>query len=239
MYFMLFINCKKFYKIIYYFIITISLSGCKLNNIITSQERAHIAKKGDTLYAIAKQYKVPLEDLIRKNNIKVPHTLRVKQKLIIPNKYTSSIKRAYTHQKNKCNYIAPNVVKIRKYHENWVWPAKGKLIKYFNTAGPNKLNGISIAGNKGDPVIATNNGKVVYSGNNLRGYGNLIIIKHDEDFISAYAHNEKILIKEQQVVAKGQQIATLGDSEANTASLHFEIRYKGKPIDPLKILNKK
>lgn len=211
------------------------LSGCNINTLTTSKERVHVVKKGDTLYSIAKQHKIKLENLIKNNNIKVPHTLYIKQRLIIPNKHQ---KRAYTNQKNNCNYIPPKLVTIKQYNKNWAWPAKGKLIKYFNTSGPNKLNGISIAGKKGDPVIATNNGKVVYSGNNLRGYGNLIIIKHDEDFISAYAHNEKILIKEQQIVSKGQQIATIGDSETNTVALHFEIRHKGKPIDPLKILTK-
>ncbi len=119
---------------------------------------------------------------------------------------------------------------------SWGWPAKGKIIKTFIVAGPNKVNGIDIAGKKGDLVLSAANGRVVYSGNNLRGYGNLVIIKHNEDFLSAYAHNEKILVKEQQIVTKGQKIATMGDTDANRVVLHFEVRYKGKPIDPLKVL---
>lgn len=212
------------------------LAGCNSNHLNAPQNHVHIVKPGDTLYSIAKQHKIKLEHLVKINNIRVPHTLHVKQKIIIPKQYP---KRAYTNQKNTRNYITPKLVTTKEYNKSWMWPAKGKIIKSFNTCGPTKLNGISIAGKRGDPVIATHDGKVVYSGNNLRGYGNLIIIKHDEDFLSAYAHNEKILVKEQQIVSKGQKIATMGDSDANTDSLHFEIRHKGKPIDPLKILTKK
>ncbi len=123
--------------------------------------------------------------------------------------------------------------------KDWVWPANGRIIKQFAVTGVNKGNGIDIAGKRGDPVTSIANGKVVYSGNNLRGYGNLVIIKHNQDFLSAYAHNEKILVTEQQEVKKGQQIATMGDSGSKEVLLHFEIRFRGKPVDPVKLLVKR
>lgn len=115
----------------------------------------------------------------------------------------------------------------------WSWPAAGKVIGSFNDAS-NK--GVDIAGNIGDAVLAAGAGEVKYVGSSLRGYGNLVIIKHDNTFLSAYAHNQEILVKEGQQVKKGQKIATLGNSDADRPKLHFEIRRQGKPVDPLKYL---
>ncbi len=116
----------------------------------------------------------------------------------------------------------------------WAWPAQGKIITSFDDANGSK--GIDIAGKAGQPVFASGSGKVVYSGSGLRGYGKLIIIKHNKTFLSAYAHNSQLLVKEGQNVAKGQKIAAMGDSDANRVELHFEIRRLGKPVDPLKYL---
>jgi len=118
----------------------------------------------------------------------------------------------------------------------WVWPAAGKVVNGFNDSS-NK--GLDIGGQIGDPVVAAAAGKIVYVGAGLRGYGNLVIIKHNATFLSAYAHNQKILVKEGQSVRKGQEIAALGDSDADRAKLHFEIRRQGKPVDPLKYLPKR
>ncbi|WP_374514746.1 peptidoglycan DD-metalloendopeptidase family protein [Niveibacterium sp.] len=118
----------------------------------------------------------------------------------------------------------------------WVWPAAGKVVNGFNDSS-NK--GLDIGGQIGDPVLAAAAGKIVYVGAGLRGYGNLVIIKHNATFLSAYAHNQKILVKEGQSVRKGQEIAALGDSDADRAKLHFEIRRQGKPVDPLKYLPKR
>ncbi|MDQ5960632.1 MAG: lipoprotein NlpD, partial [Pseudomonadota bacterium] len=96
--------------------------------------------------------------------------------------------------------------------------------------------GIDIGGKAGDPVIAAGDGKVVYSGTGLRGYGMLIIVKHNATFLSAYAHNQKLLVKEGQTVSKGQKIAEMGNSDADQVKLHFEVRRQGKPVDPLKYL---
>ncbi|MTD37090.1 murein hydrolase activator NlpD [Erwinia sp. CPCC 100877] len=118
---------------------------------------------------------------------------------------------------------------------SWRWPTEGKIIENFSAAeGGNK--GIDIAGSKGQAVIATASGRVVYAGNALRGYGNLIIIKHNDDYLSAYAHNDTMLVREQQEVKAGQKIATMGSTGTSSTRLHFEIRYKGKSVNPLRYL---
>ncbi|WP_312074030.1 murein hydrolase activator NlpD [Atlantibacter sp.] len=117
----------------------------------------------------------------------------------------------------------------------WRWPAEGKVIDTFSAnEGGNK--GVDIAGSKGQAIIATADGRVVYAGNALRGYGNLIIIKHNDDYLSAYAHNDTMLVREQQEVKAGQKIATMGSTGTSSTRLHFEIRYKGKSVNPLRYL---
>ena len=117
----------------------------------------------------------------------------------------------------------------------WRWPTEGKVIENFSaTEGGNK--GIDIAGSKGQAVVATASGRVVYAGNALRGYGNLIIIKHNDDYLSAYAHNDTMLVREQQEITAGQKIATMGSTGTSSTRLHFEIRYKGKSVNPLRYL---
>jgi len=113
------------------------------------------------------------------------------------------------------------------------WPAPGKVIENFDES---RNKGIDIAGNDGDPVSAAADGEVVYVGSALRGYGNLVIVKHSDDFISAYAHNRQILVKQGQAVKRGQRIAEVGNSDAERTKLHFEIRRQGKPVDPLRYL---
>ena len=116
---------------------------------------------------------------------------------------------------------------------SWIWPASGKMIGTFSENGS---KGIDIAGKAGDPVIAVGDGKVVYSGTGLRGYGKLVIIKHNNTYLSAYAHNQNILVKEGQSVKKGQRIAEMGNTDSDQVKLHFEIRRQGKPVDPMKYL---
>jgi lipoprotein NlpD len=116
----------------------------------------------------------------------------------------------------------------------WSLPTQGKVIAQFSESDNRK--GIDIAGKLGQPVMASANGKVVYSGSGLRGYGKLIIIKHNNTFLSAYAHNNKILVKEGQSVSRGQKIAEMGKTDAKQVELHFEVRRYGKPVDPAKYL---
>jgi len=117
---------------------------------------------------------------------------------------------------------------------DWVWPAKGKVVVTFSETA--NLKGIDIAGAAGEPVIASAAGKVVYVGNGLRGYGKLVIVKHNKTWLSAYAHNREILVKEGQQVTKGQKIAEMGNTDADMVKLHFEIRRLGKPVDPARYL---
>ena len=116
----------------------------------------------------------------------------------------------------------------------FAWPAKGEVIAGFDEAKNRK--GIDLAGGAGDPVLAAAEGKVVYAGEGLRGYGKLIIIKHNNTFLTAYAHNQTILVKEDQSVKKGQKIAEMGSSDSDRVKLHFEIRERGRPVDPMKYL---
>ncbi len=115
----------------------------------------------------------------------------------------------------------------------WSWPAAGPVATGFDEA---KSKGLAITGKVGDPVLATADGRVVYAGSGLRGYGNLIIVKHNATYLSAYAHNQALLVKEDQVVRRGQKIAEMGNSDADRVQLHFEIRRQGKPVDPAKLL---
>ena len=108
------------------------------------------------------------------------------------------------------------------------WPAKGKVTGEFSETN----KGIDIAGKVGEPVLAASDGKVVYAGNSLRGYGNLVIVKHDNTYLTAYAHNSKLLVKEGDTVRKGQKIAEMGDTDATAPKLHFELRVNGKPVNP-------
>lgn len=116
---------------------------------------------------------------------------------------------------------------------DWLWPAQGTLVGEFDEA---KNKGLDISGKSGDTVVASADGRVVYSGAGLRGYGNLIILKHNNTFLTAYAHNKLLLVKEDQTVKRGQKIAEMGNSDSEKVKLHFEIRRQGKPVDPAKYL---
>jgi lipoprotein NlpD len=137
-------------------------------------------------------------------------------------------------EKNTEISVAPSTAESAPNDDGveWIWPAKGKVLEGFSES----TKGIDIAGKPGQSVTASAAGKVVYSGAGLRGYGKLIIIKHNNIYLSAYAHNSKLLVKEGQTVTKGQKIAEMGNTDASLVKLHFEIRKNGKPVDPLKHL---
>lgn len=140
-------------------------------------------------------------------------------------------------QNSKSNKVVTNKTSNSNKVASWSWPTKGRVIANFSSAD-NGNKGIDIAGKRGQAVQASAGGIVVYAGNALRGYGNLVIIKHSDDYLSAYAHNDKVLVKEQQAVKAGQKIASMGSSGSNSVRLHFEIRYKGKSVNPLRYLPK-
>ena len=115
----------------------------------------------------------------------------------------------------------------------FVWPAQGTVLAGFDEA---RNKGLDLQGKAGDPVLAAAEGRVVYAGSGLRGYGNLIILKHNNTYLTAYAHNQSLLVKEDQEVQRGQKIAEMGNSDADQVKLHFEIRRQGKPVDPARLL---
>jgi lipoprotein NlpD len=116
---------------------------------------------------------------------------------------------------------------------NWMWPANGPVANGFDDT---RSKGLAITGKAGDPVYAAADGRVVYAGSGLRGYGNLVILKHNNTYLTAYAHNQTLLVKEDQAVRRGQKIAEMGSTDADRVQLHFEIRKLGKPVDPAKLL---
>ncbi|HCY61791.1 MAG TPA: peptidase M23 [Oxalobacteraceae bacterium] len=130
----------------------------------------------------------------------------------------------------------PAIVTVNVNEEDagvsWTWPAEGKILDSFEA---NK-KGVDIGGKAGQPVLAAAGGKVMYAGSGIRGYGNLVIVKHTNNLLSAYAHNKTILVKEGQTVGKGDRIAEMGNTDADAVKLHFEIRQQGKPVDPAKFL---
>ena len=143
----------------------------------------------------------------------------------------TTVKKPTPSVKNKTPNGFPSKV------QKWVWPAQGRLVETFSKAESGN-KGIDIAGARGSNVVAAADGKVVYSGNALRGYGNLVIIKHTDTFLSAYAYNDTIVVKEREWVSAGQTIAKMGSSGTNSVKLHFEVRYRGKSLDPMKYLPK-
>ncbi len=192
----------------------------------------HTVARGETLFSISWRYGVDAKELARWNGIPKPYTIYPGQKLRV-NSTAPGIKgRAKTASAKKAT--AP-----KKPHKtipvgNWRWPVKGKLLSNFSSSN----NGIDVAAKAGSAVTAASGGKVVYAGSGLKGYGNLLIIKHNDSFLSAYAHNRKLLVSEGTVVKVGQKIAEVGATGTNRAKLHFEIRKDGNPVDPLKYLPK-
>ncbi len=211
------------------------------NKVVTH----HRVKSGETLYSIAFEYGRDHRDVARWNNIRRPYTIYPKQRLrVIP---ISSDEKGKKQEKIR-KYPRSNAKKSHKpekkikYASNanlkWQWPTRGKIASTFSIQDPGR-RGIDIVGRKGQSVKAAAAGRVVYKGNGLRGYGNLIIIKHNDTYFSAYAHTEDVVVNEKEKVKLGQRIADMGDTSSNKPKLHFEIRRNGKPVNPLRYLPKR
>lgn len=138
-------------------------------------------------------------------------------------------------EKQNINNSAKSTSSSNSSVASWKWPTKGRVVDKFSS-GDQGNKGIDIAGSRGQSVVSTADGSVVYSGSALRGYGNLVIVKHNDKYLSAYAHNDTLLVKEGQSVKAGQKIATMGSSGRTDVRLHFEIRYQGKSVDPMRYL---
>ena len=211
----------------------------KGDRLIIAKPKVHIVKKGHTLYDIANCYEVSISDLMKINQLKNNDKIYLGDKLFIP-LYDN------TNQTN-CNNITKvatnkevNKTTEKKKNNNYsyMWPVKGKIISKFGLLAKGLRNdGINISADIGNPVLAIESGKIVYAGNEIQAFGNLILIKHYNDKTSAYAHLDKINVKKGESVNKGQIIALVGNSgKVSIPQLHFEIRDKDGPLDPLKYL---
>ena len=222
--------------------------------------RAHTVQQGETLYGIAWLYGKDYQEIASINGLSEPYQINSGQTLQlirnsnniaessadtsisddVPPK-TKSDKRIVNNTKEAYRITKVKVKPLPKDDNlparvsRWIWPAKGTLIGKFSNKEAG-LKGIEISNAIGTAIVSTAKGKVVYTGDALRGYGNLVIIKHTDNFLSAYAHNTKIIVKERQIVQAGEKIAEMGRSGTTEAKLRFEIRYKGKSLDPLKYL---
>ncbi len=216
----------------------------------------YVVQRGDTLYSIAFRFGWDWKTLAARNGIPAPYVIRSGQII----RFGSSSAVAQTRSSAPVTRSAPAVPVITQVQApakpiqnqaparpvavvttpppstaGWGWPAKGAVIGRFSSNG--SLNkGIDIAGELGEPVFAASDGAVVYAGSGLRGYGELIIIKHSDTYVSAYGHNGRLLVREGQQVKVGQSIAEMGSTGTDRVKLHFEIRRQGKPVDPLQYL---
>ena len=202
------------------------------------------AEKGDTLYGISKQYGVSVERLAQLNQLKKPYVIKPGQTIFLKPLKTEaqSTARVSEKTKSKPGKTSPTVSSYTQSQSvswpktvRWQRPANGKIVKKFSRSR-NDAKGIDIEGKVGNAIVASADGKVVYSGNGLISYGNLIIIKHNKTFLSAYAYNRKLMVQEGDMVKAGQKIAEMGRKDKLSPRLHFEIRKNGKPVDPLKYL---
>lgn len=206
----------------------------------------HVVEPGDTLYSIAWRYGLDYRRLAAANKIAPPYIIRRGQRLRIAesdwqpvvqktNKPTSRTAPAPVPKIIVKQEIPRHDPLPKKGNPEWQWPVNGKVVHGFSTTGTvNK--GIDIKGKLQEPVKSAATGRVVYSGSGIRGYGNLVIVKHNDEFLSAYAHNHRILVEESTAVKAGQVIAEMGRDASGVAKLHFEIRRNGKPVNPLKYL---
>lgn len=202
-------------------------------------------RRGDTLYGIATENGITALDLAAWNGIDPPFIIHPGQRLRLypggsrgsrPSRTGTVVKRPAGASPRPATPTATEVPPSSPFA--WRWPADGSLIGRY-VPGESTSQGIDIAGNGGEPVRAAGDGVVVYSGSGLVGYGELIIVKHNEQWLSAYGHNRSRLVNEGQVVKAGQQIAEMGRTGAARDMLHFEIRHNGKPVDPLEYLPKR
>ena len=201
---------------------------------------AYIVQKKDTIYSIAWALGLDYRDLVEINNLTPPYSLRPGQRIYIT---SSQPKKNRSVVENSVKTATPSYMPVsdKTYvavsPKGWIWPAKGKVVTEF--ANKPGSEGVDIQGCYGSPILASNFGRVVYSGTGIRSYGKLLIIKHSDDYLSAYAYNDELLVYEGQKVKTGQQIATMGKDNERKTLLHFEIRRVGEPVDPLLYLSKK
>ena len=214
----------------------------------------YVVQRDETLYRIATRNGLDWRDVARRNGIGPPYLIYPGQRLRLTGAQSLASRPAPTPSPRaaepsiaRAGDAAPTVAKpparpttgggtvAARGALQWQWPADGPVLRAFSNSATTR-RGIAIGGSRGDDVRAATDGEVVYAGSGLVGYGRLIILKHDARFISAYGHNEELLVREGQNVRAGQKIALLGDSGADRPLLHFEIRVDGAPVDPTRYL---
>lgn len=230
--------------------VIVALAGCRpFVHYDPDRERyskgaEYIVNKGDTLYSIAWQHGHDYRTVARWNGISEPYTIYPGQKIRM---YPGRTAAAQTADDSDDAVASPrpsprNTPSSEPPDDNrrlaWEWPVEGEIVNTFSGSDPGK-KGLDIAGRMGQSVKAAADGRVVYSGNGLRGYGNLIIIKHNTTYFSAYAYNSKLHVQENDTVKSGEHIADMGNNGSGPAMLHFEIRRNGTPQNPVKYLPKK
>lgn len=205
----------------------------------------HVVERGETLYSIAFRYGLDFRALAANNRIAEPYTIYPGQKLRLQLRKASPTTAApdavsmAPAAAGSAAVLVPPVLAAPQAQKAatgaWQWPVPGKIIGGFNASGIGP-KGIALSGTIGDPVRAARGGRVVYTGSSLVGYGQLVILKHDDVYLSAYAHNSRILVKEGDTVRAGDVIGAMGSSGSDRIQLHFEVRRNGDPIDPLSVL---
>ncbi|CAD6559799.1 Murein hydrolase activator NlpD [Paraburkholderia sabiae] len=201
-------------------------------------------ERGDTLYKVARSNRTSVQNIVRWNNLSNPDSIEVGQVLRVSpppgtatastgSSRSSSSASASAGTSSSSRSAAADTPSAPASSISLIWPATGNVIRGFDG---NNSKGIDIANAAGTPVFAAAGGTVVYASNGLRGYGNLLIIKHNADYLTAYAHNRTLLVKEGETVQQGQKIAEMGDSDNDRVMLHFELRYAGRSIDPARSL---
>ncbi|WP_180128041.1 peptidoglycan DD-metalloendopeptidase family protein [Rhodoferax sp. BLA1] len=213
----------------------------------------YTVKPGDTLLRISLEHGQSMQEVVRWNQLENPNRIEVGQVLRVVPPVSSEVvvkpvtkpqvvatpasapQAAASEPATPASAPASAASKpaLAEDDINWIWPANGSILAGFDDV---KNKGVDIGGKAGEPVLAAADGRVVYVGAGLRGYGNLIILKHNNVYLTAYAHNQTLLVKEDQSVLKGQKIAEMGSSDADRVKLHFEVRRQGKPVDPTKYL---
>lgn len=222
-------------------LLMVLVSGCGSLNYKPSKGPGwYLVKPTDTLYSIAWRYGLDYQDLVLWNGLSEPYIIQPGQQLVLlkPDKLPSQyVPDKVVVEKTSAGGSVTVKTLAPAYNESirWRWPTRGKLLKRFSINDLDR-HGIDIAGEIGQPVYAVAQGKVVYSGKGLAGYGNLIIVKHNNTYLSAYAYNRKRLVEENETVKRGDLIAEMGQDKESAAVLHFQIRKNGKPVDPLQYL---
>ncbi|MEE9317736.1 MAG: M23 family metallopeptidase [Rhodospirillales bacterium] len=208
--------------------------------VILPRGRQHAVRRGETLYGIARRYGVNPYALARTNGLSPPYPIQTGQNLVLPMAVGRTAGTALKTLPAGRSRPPPSAVPRppRASGKGFIWPVKGRVVSGFGAKAKGLRNdGINIAAKRGAPVIASENGVVAYAGNELRGFGNLLLIKHSGGWVTAYAHNDKMLVKRGDRVRKGQKVATVGSTgSVKSPQLHFELRRGRRPTDPRKSL---